>query len=89
MKLNSRFLKAGIIVALAMQTAVGLRAQQALAVALEPELDGDEVQRVLGIAQGRDVGAALKFLLELRLDEGMLGPAAARRRLQDWWSSRA
>ena len=57
--------------------------------ALEPELDGDEVQRVLGIAQGRDVGAALKFLLDLRLDEGVLGPDEARRRLREWWSAPA
>jgi poly(A) polymerase len=56
--------------------------------ALEPELDGDEVQRVLGIGEGRDVGAALAFLLELRLDEGVVGPDEARRRLLQWWTER-
>jgi poly(A) polymerase len=55
---------------------------------LEPELDGDEVQRVLGIQQGRDVGAALTFLLGLRLDEGVLGPDEARKRLRQWWDER-
>ena len=56
--------------------------------ALEPELDGDEVQRLLGIGEGRDVGAALKFLLELRLDEGILGQDETRRRLLEWWDNR-
>ena len=54
---------------------------------IEPELDGDDVQRVLGIAEGRDVGAALKFLLDLRLDEGVLGPEEASRRLREWWEA--
>jgi poly(A) polymerase len=43
---------------------------------------------VLGISPGRDVGAALAFLLELRLDEGVLGPDEARRRLVEWWAGR-
>lgn len=54
---------------------------------LEPELDGDEVQALLGIAPGRDVGRALAFLLDLRLDEGLLGKAQAAARLREWWSA--
>jgi len=57
--------------------------------ALEPELDGDEVQRLLGIGEGRDVGAALKFLLDLRLDEGLVGQDEAARRLRQWWTERS
>ena len=57
--------------------------------ALVPELDGDDVQRLLGISEGRAVGRALAFLLELRLDEGLLGAEEATRRLLDWWSSQA
>jgi poly(A) polymerase len=57
--------------------------------ALAPELDGDDVQRLLGISEGRDVGRALAFLLELRLDEGLLGADEAARRLLDWWSSQS
>ena len=56
--------------------------------AIEPELDGDEVQRVLGIGEGRAVGEALAFLLELRLDEGLLGKEAVRSRLREWWAAR-
>jgi poly(A) polymerase len=43
----------------------------------------------LGIGPGRDVGEALSFLLELRLEEGPLGEAEARRRLDAWWAERS
>jgi poly(A) polymerase len=57
--------------------------------AIRPDLDGNEIQRILGIRPGRDVGEAYRFLLDLRLDEGVLGPDEAERRLRDWWSARA
>ena len=53
--------------------------------ALRPELDGHAVMEHLGLAPGPDVGAALDFLLELRLEEGLLGPEEATRRLDAWW----
>lgn len=56
--------------------------------AIRPELDGNRIQEVLGISPGREVGEAYKFLLEVRLDEGMIGPDAAEQRLRDWWASR-
>ena len=56
--------------------------------AIRPELDGNDVQRILGIAPGREVGEAYRFLLELRLDEGLIGPKAAEERLRDWWAAR-
>jgi poly(A) polymerase len=43
---------------------------------------------ILGIAPGREVGQAMKFLLELRLDEGPLGEEEATRRLLAWWENR-
>jgi poly(A) polymerase len=64
-----------------------LRAQEELD-AIRPELDGNEIQRILGIAPGREVGEAYRFLLDLRLDEGMLGPEESERRLRDWWAAR-
>ena len=39
-------------------------------------------------APGRDVGDAMKFLMDVRLDEGVLGDDEIRRRLDDWWSDR-
>ena len=39
-------------------------------------------------APGRVVGEALGFLLEIRLDEGLIGEEEARRRLRAWWATR-
>jgi len=56
---------------------------------LRPELDGDAVMEHLGIPPGPNVGAALEFLLQIRLDEGLLGEEEIRRRLDAWWAARA
>lgn len=66
---------------------VELRAQEELD-ALRPDLDGAQVMAHLKIGPGREVGEALKFLLELRLDEGPLGEDEALRRLDAWWAHR-
>ncbi len=65
-----------------------LAAQEELA-ALRPDLDGRQIMDHLGIGPGRDVGQALDFLLELRLEEGPLGEEEAYRRLDAWWLDRA
>lgn len=65
-----------------------LAAQEELE-AMRPELDGNRIQEVLGITPGREVGEAYRFLLDLRLDEGVLGEAEAERRLREWWAARA
>ena len=56
--------------------------------AMRPDLDGTQVMAHLGIPPSRDVGQALDFLLELRLDEGPLGEEEAFRRLDEWWAAR-
>ncbi|WP_169582907.1 MULTISPECIES: CCA tRNA nucleotidyltransferase [Microbacterium] len=56
--------------------------------AMRPELDGNRIQEVLGITPGREVGEAYRFLLDLRLDEGILGEDEAERRLREWWAAR-
>jgi poly(A) polymerase len=56
--------------------------------AIRPELDGDDVMELLGIAPGRLVGEALAFLLEVRLDEGLIGREAAAERLEEWHAAR-
>jgi poly(A) polymerase len=55
---------------------------------LRPEIDGTAVMEHLGIGPGRDVGEALAFLLEVRLDEGLIGEDEALRRLDSWWAAR-
>ncbi|MCS3844492.1 CCA tRNA nucleotidyltransferase [Microbacterium sp. AK031] len=64
-----------------------LREQEELD-AMRPELDGNQIQKILEIGPGREIGEAYKFLLDLRLDEGVLGPDVAEQRLRAWWSAR-
>jgi len=56
--------------------------------ALRPDLDGEQIMQLLGIKPGREVGEAYRFLLELRLEEGPLGPDVAEQRLREWWATR-
>jgi poly(A) polymerase len=65
-----------------------LKAQEELD-AIRPDLNGDEVMALLGLKPGPEVGRAMKFLMELRLDEGPLGAEAATERLRDWWARQA
>jgi poly(A) polymerase len=65
-----------------------LREQEELD-AMRPDLDGAEIMVHLGIPPGREVGQALAFLLELRMDEGPLGHEEALLRLDAWWSDRS
>jgi poly(A) polymerase len=57
--------------------------------ALRPELDGNAVMAQLGLAPGREVGEAMRFLMDIRLDEGLLGEEAVRARLDEWWAARS
>jgi poly(A) polymerase len=57
--------------------------------AIRPDLDGAAVMAHLDIPPGPDVGRALAFLLELRLDEGPLGPEEAAARLDAWWAAQS
>jgi len=61
-----------------------LAAREELA-SIRPELNGGQVMSHLGIEPGPWVGKALAFLLEIRLDEGMLGDEQIRARLDNWW----
>jgi poly(A) polymerase len=67
---------------------VELREQEELA-AMRPDLDGKAVMDHLALPPGREVGQALAFLLELRLEEGPLGEEEAKRRLDAWWAERS
>ncbi|WP_067831143.1 CCA tRNA nucleotidyltransferase [Actinomadura kijaniata] len=52
--------------------------------AIRPEIDGNEIQEILGIRPGPLVGKAYRFLLELRLDRGPIGKEAAAAELRRW-----
>ena len=64
-----------------------LAAQEELK-AIRPELDGNQVMARLGLSPGPLVGEAMTYLLELRLEEGVLGEEEAGRRLDAWWAAR-
>jgi poly(A) polymerase len=42
---------------------------------------------ILGVPPGPIVGKALKLLLDIRLDEGLIGRDEARRRLEAWYAA--
>jgi len=65
-----------------------LSEQEELA-SIRPDLDGEQIMRVLGIPPGPDVGAAYRHLLELRMDNGPMSEEAATAALLEWWAGRA
>jgi len=51
---------------------------------IRPELDGNEIMRILGVPPGPLVGRAYDFLLELRLEQGELGRDRVTQELLRW-----
>ena len=51
---------------------------------IRPDLDGNEIMRILGITEGPPVGKAKAYLLELRLEHGPLGRERAAQELVAW-----
>nr|WP_323095547.1 CCA tRNA nucleotidyltransferase [Intrasporangium sp. YIM S08009] len=55
---------------------------------VRPELNGNEIAEALGIRPGPVLGEAYDYLLSVRLDDGPIGPDAAREKLLAWWAAR-
>ena len=55
---------------------------------IRPDLDGAQVMELLQIKPSADVGRALDFLMELRMEHGPLGQERATQELMEWWRSR-
>jgi len=55
---------------------------------VRPDLDGNEIMRILGIPPGPLVGEAWRYLKELRLDRGPLDHDEAVAELMKWWNAR-
>ena len=51
---------------------------------MRPELDGGQIMAYLGIPPGPLVGEARDFMMDLRLDDGLLGEDEAYHRLDAW-----
>ena len=56
---------------------------------IRPDLDGAQVMEILKLKPSREVGAAMDFLMELRLDQGSIGEVKATAELLNWWKNRA
>ena len=55
---------------------------------IRPDLDGAQVMQILGIKPSPQVGKAMNFLMELRMDRGPIGEEAATEELLQWWKAR-
>jgi poly(A) polymerase len=62
-----------------------LMAKEELA-ALRPELDGARVMEILQLPPGPAVGAAMEYLMDVRLEDGILGEEQVIVRLHAWWA---
>ncbi|MFD9866366.1 CCA tRNA nucleotidyltransferase [Streptomyces niveus] len=56
---------------------------------IRPDLDGNQIMETLGVGPGPVIGAAYKFLLELRLENGPMGRDEAVSALKEWWASQS
>jgi poly(A) polymerase len=55
---------------------------------MRPALDGVQIMAFLGVGQGRLIGEAREFLLEIRIDEGEIPVDEAYARLERWAKER-
>ena len=55
---------------------------------IRPDLDGAQVMQLLDLKPSADVGKALDFLMELRMEHGPLGQERATEELIQWWKAR-
>jgi poly(A) polymerase len=68
----------------ALEARIAKLAEQEELDAIRPPLDGNEVQQLLGIPPGPQVGAALRFLLDRRIEQGPIEHDAAVALLREW-----
>jgi len=54
-----------------------------------PDLDGNEIMRILDVGPGPVIGKAYKFLLERRLDRGPVPADVAEAELREWWATQS
>jgi poly(A) polymerase len=63
-----------------------LREQEELD-SIRPDLNGEEIMQILGIKPSPLVGKAYNYMLELRLENGPMDEAAAKKALLAWWET--
>ncbi len=73
----------------ALEARIAVLAEAEELASMRPALDGNQIMTILGLKPGREVGAAYNFLLELRIEEGLLSAQDAEVRLREWWANRS
>lgn len=56
---------------------------------IRPDLDGNQIMRILDVRPGPVIGQAYQFLLELRLENGPLSEEDATTALKEWWAAQS
>ena len=69
-----------------LETRIAELAEQEELNSLRPDLDGRQIMALLDLPPGPMVGKAYQHLLELRIEEGPLGPERAESALRAWWA---
>ncbi len=69
-----------------LEARIAVLAEQEELDSLRPDLDGRQIMELLDLPPGPLVGRAYRHLLELRIDEGPLGPERAEQALRAWWA---
>lgn len=69
-----------------LESRISVLAEQEELAAIRPDLDGEQIMALLGVAPGPVVGRAYRFLLEERMEHGPQERADAETSLRSWWS---
>ena len=72
-----------------LETRIAVLMEQEELSKIRPDLDGQQVMALLNLKPSRDVGAAMDFLMELRLEQGQIGEERATEELLNWWKNRS
>jgi len=72
-----------------LEARIATLAEQEQLDAIRPDLDGNQIMAILGIPPGREVGAAYRFLMDLRMDRGPMSAEEAEAALRSWWAARS
>jgi poly(A) polymerase len=70
-----------------LETRISMLQEQEELDAIRPDLDGNEIMKILEIPPGRLVGEAYKYLLALRMEHGPLGHDRAVSEILQWYEA--
>ncbi|MBC7596482.1 MAG: CCA tRNA nucleotidyltransferase [Kineosporiaceae bacterium] len=71
----------------ALEARIAVLEEQEELQSIRPDLDGNQIMKILGVAPGPEIGKAYKFLLELRLENGPMSEDDAATALRAWHPS--